>query len=190
MERQLTAARLAPNLARHTAGAEAEAVWRDGAIRLRVNCYLTDEEPPSEYIVSARSVVWRGAEVLTVRNPEEWHVLPGGRMEGGETPEQTVRREVLEETGVHIERPRPLGFMHLHHLTPKPAVYKFLYPDFLWAVYLSEAGLVERDHARPADEYEEEAIFRSLDAASALDLSSESRFFLTGAYRVRGGTAS
>lgn len=190
MEPQPGSAKLAAYLARHTAGAEDEAIWLDGAIRLRITCHLTDEEPPSECIVSARSVVWRGAEVLTVRNPDEWHVLPGGRREGGETPEQTVLREVLEETGVHIERLLRLGFMHLHHLTPKPPDYEFLYPDFLWAVYLSEARLVERDHARLSDEYEEEAIFRSVEDASALELSSQSRFFLTHADRIRRASAN
>jgi 8-oxo-dGTP pyrophosphatase MutT (NUDIX family) len=189
MDPQPGTAKLAAYLARHTAGAEDEATWLDGAIRLRITCYLTDEEPPLEYMVSARSVVWRGAEVLTVRNPDGWHVLPGGRREGGETPEQTVRREVLEETGVHIERPLRLGFMHLRHLTPEPPDYEFLYPNFLWAVYLSDAGLVEPDHARRSDEYEEEAIFRSVEDASTLELSSESRFFLTRADRIRRASA-
>jgi ADP-ribose pyrophosphatase YjhB (NUDIX family) len=190
MEQQSPAVKLADYLARHPAGAEQEAVWRDGAIRLRITCYLTDEEPPSEYIGAARSVVWRGAQVLTMRNADEWHVLPGGRRERLETPQQAVRREVLEEAGVHIERPVLLGFMHLHHLTPKPANYPYLYPDFLSAVYLSEAALVEEDYVRAQDEYEQEAIFRSVEEASALELSSESLFFLTGAHRIRSGGAS
>jgi ADP-ribose pyrophosphatase YjhB (NUDIX family) len=151
MERQPRKTELRAYLARHTAGAEEEALWLGGAIRLRITCYLTIEEPPSEYISSARSVVWRGSEVLTVRNPDEWHVLPGGRREGDETQEHTVHREVLEETGVHIERPTRLGFMHLHHLTPRPGDYEFLYPDVLWAVYMSQAALVEPAYARPLD---------------------------------------
>jgi GrpB-like predicted nucleotidyltransferase (UPF0157 family)/8-oxo-dGTP pyrophosphatase MutT (NUDIX family) len=185
MEGQPRKTELAAYLARHTAGAEEEALWLNGAIRLRIRCYLSDEAPPSEYIASARSVVWRGSEVLTVRNPHEWHVLPGGRREGTETPERALRREVLEETGVHIERPLRLGFVHLHHLTPKPPDYEFLFPDFLWAVYLSEAGPVKLDHVRQPDEYEEEALFRSVEDASALALSTESMFFLTATDGIR-----
>jgi len=38
----------------------------------------------------------------------EW-VLPKGHIEAGETPEQTARREALEETGVEVAVGEPLG---------------------------------------------------------------------------------
>jgi 8-oxo-dGTP pyrophosphatase MutT (NUDIX family) len=43
--------------------------------------------------------------------------------------EQTVRREVLEETGWAIDPPKLLGVKHFRHLTPKPAGYSCPYPD-------------------------------------------------------------
>jgi ADP-ribose pyrophosphatase YjhB (NUDIX family) len=173
-------ANLAAFLARHKPVTNGDAVWRGGTIRLRIDSYLSRESPPSAYVTSVRSVVLRDDEVLTVRNADESHVLPGGRRERGETLEQTLRREVLEETGLRIERPVQLGFMHLHHVTPKPDGYEFPYPDFLWLVYVSEAGTFD-DRATVVDDYEEEAVFRPRQKARTLELSSESRVFLEAA---------
>lgn len=171
---------LAAFLARHTSVASDEAVWSGGIIKLRIDCYLSRESPPFAYVTSVRSVVLRGDEVLTVRNRDEWHVLPGGRRKHGETLEQALRREVLEEAGLRIERPVQLGFMHLHHITPKPSIYEYPYPDFLWLVFVSDAGTVD-GRGRVIDDYEEETVFRPAEEARTLELSRESRVFLEAA---------
>lgn len=42
--------------------------------------------------------------LLLIKNSRSAHWgFPKGHMERGETPEQTARREVLEETGIHID---------------------------------------------------------------------------------------
>lgn len=175
---------LAAFLDRRHPVAESTAVWLGEAIRLTIRSYLGSEPPPLAYIGAARSVVLRGDDVLTLRNADETHVLPGGRREHGETPEQALRRELLEEAGLRIENPVQLGFMHLHHLAPKPPDYEFLYPDFLSLVYLSEAGSLARD-ARSIDDYEEEAIFRPAAEVNESGLSVESRTFLAAALESR-----
>jgi hypothetical protein len=65
-----------------------------------------------------------------------------------------------------------------------PAKY-YRHPDFLWAVYMAEAALLEPAHARPSDEYEEEAVFRTVEEASAPELPCGSMFFMTSADRIR-----
>ena len=176
---------LAAFLARHTPALEAMAVWRDGSMRLRVASYLSGEVPPLDDVASVRTVVLRGLEVLAMRNRDGWHVLPGGRCLAGETHEETLHREVLEESGWRISRPLPIGFMHLHHLTPKPPGYRYLYPDFLWPVYVSEATSFHPE-AKLADDYEVEAVFRPPAEVRELELAADNRLYLDAALRARG----
>jgi 8-oxo-dGTP pyrophosphatase MutT (NUDIX family) len=150
--------------------AEEDVVWGD--LPIHAAYYVTSEPPPEELVTSVRAVVLCGERVLVSRNRDAvLHALPGGRREAGESFEETLRREVLEETGYAIDRPRRLGVAHLRHLAPKPAGYRFPHPDFLWAVYV-----VESDGQRlgvPADDYELEARFVSLaEAPSLVDLPS------------------
>ncbi|MGQ5637460.1 MULTISPECIES: NUDIX hydrolase [unclassified Streptomyces] len=63
--------------------------------------------------VAAYAVCVRDEQILLARSPgpdgtPEW-VLPGGGMEHGEDPYDTVRREVMEETGYRIEVTGLLG---------------------------------------------------------------------------------
>lgn len=57
----------------------------------------------------------RKGENTNIENPI-WE-LPGGRIEFGETPEQTVIREVFEETGYEVEIVKmiPKVYSHIFH---------------------------------------------------------------------------
>ena len=177
-------AELARFLARCGRLAEEIAIWGQGAgaTRLRLTSYLTAETPPLAYVTSVRSLVFRGDEVLVVRDPDGYHVIPGGRREVGETLEETLRREVLEETGWALGPITPFGLMHFRHLGPQLPGYRYPYPDFLHAVYLAEAGrfvpgaLVTGEQA-----YELEAGFRPLAEVAGLGLPLGQRRLLDAA---------
>lgn len=67
-------------------------------------------------------MVVRDGRLLLARSPgpggvPEW-VMPGGGMEHGEDPCDTVRREVEEETGYHIEVTALLGVDSTRHVFP------------------------------------------------------------------------
>lgn len=62
------------------------------------------EEP---HVVAAAALVSEGRLLLAHRNPRRrWYPdcwdLVGGHLEPGECPVDTVRRECLEEIGVHV----------------------------------------------------------------------------------------
>lgn len=73
--------------------------------------------------VAAYAVCVRDGQILLARSPvrggpPEW-VLPGGGMEHGEDPYDTVRREVAEETGYRIEVTGLLGVDSARWMFPR-----------------------------------------------------------------------
>ncbi len=178
------AADLAAFLASYVPIDEERALWANGTLPLAITSFLGDRLPPLELVTSVRSIVVRGSSILVLRNRHSRHIMPGGRREPGETLEETVRREILEESGWTIARPSLLGFRHLHHLGPKPPDYGFPYPDFFWLIYVADAaGFVPS--AKLSDDYEQDAEFHSLDTVHALGLTRAERVYLDAAFRAR-----
>jgi 8-oxo-dGTP pyrophosphatase MutT (NUDIX family) len=172
-------------LARHTPVDEGEAAW-PGGVRLRVRGYLTDESPPLAYVSSVRAVVLRRDEVLVFRDRlGSFHLLPGGRREGDEPIESTLRREVREETGWEIADPRRLGFIHFRHLTPMPPGYAHPYPDFVQLVFAAEAESNWPD-APILDEWVVESALRPIAEAGRIGIAAGEMVFLEQALRERG----
>ena len=110
------------------------------SVALRLACYRSDSTPPRRYVTSARAIVIDGDRVLVVQDPTKRHIMPGGRLEPDETPEDALRREVLEETGWSLAFCRPIGVLHYTHIDPMPEGWSYPYPDFLQIVYASIAG--------------------------------------------------
>jgi 8-oxo-dGTP diphosphatase len=86
-----------------------------------------------ESISGASTIVLRGDGVLMVRRARPpfaglWSV-PGGRVEPGEKPEETARRELREETGLMVERVIRIGTKE-----PEPG------SAFRLAVFAARAG--------------------------------------------------
>lgn len=174
---------LAAFLARHTPQAELTEDW-GGRFAFRVTGYLTPETPPLESITSVRALVFWDNVMLCLRDAEGLHLFPGGRREPGETLEETLRREVLEEAGCSLKKVSPLGFMLFHHLNPAPAGYRYPYPNFVQLIYAAEADQAGRgaDAIKgDADQYR----FRPVAEIQELELSPSQRLYLTAALDSR-----
>lgn len=126
-------------------------------------------EYPDRPIVGVGVVVCRDDKVLLIRRGRpprlgQWS-LPGGGQMLGETVEQAARREVLEETGLGLERLELLTVVDLIDPDPTGAIrYHYTLVDFV-----AEASPGE---ARPGDDAAAVA-WQTPDELNALGLWSE-----------------
>ncbi len=72
-------------------------------MKLATLCYVKDEK-------QGRTLMMHRIKKENDMHEGKWNGL-GGKFEPGETPEECVIREVLEESGLHITNPRLEGFI-------------------------------------------------------------------------------
>ena len=78
------------------------------------------------YPVSIKGVLLIGEQVALMKNHRDEWELPGGRIEPGESPEQTVAREFEEELGVRIAVSAPID-SYLFEVIPAQHVFIVTY---------------------------------------------------------------
>jgi 8-oxo-dGTP diphosphatase len=76
-------------------------------------CFVAADTAPEELPVTAVKVyaVQDGSLLLT-KVGRGWD-LPGGHIEGGETPEVALRREIMEETGATVDSIKLIGYLRI-----------------------------------------------------------------------------
>ncbi|MET9380423.1 NUDIX hydrolase [Streptomyces sp. NPDC002928] len=120
--------------------------------------------------VAAYAVCVRDGQILLARSPApdgtpEW-VLPGGGMEHGEDPYDTVRREVTEETGYRIEVTRLLGVDSSRRVFRRHGMWQVTDNHGVRILYAAEiAGGELRNEANGSTDL---AAWQDLDAVSGL----------------------
>lgn len=64
---------------------------------------LTKDDLSNVNYYSSRAIILRDEKILLLYSKtHDYYMLPGGRIEADETPEECIIREVLEETGYHV----------------------------------------------------------------------------------------
>jgi 8-oxo-dGTP pyrophosphatase MutT (NUDIX family) len=160
--------------------------WGVNRLGLRVHRWCAH---PADLIVSVRAVIFRNGRVVVVSAPRSdgtalHHIIPGGRREGDETLQQTLRREAGEETGWRIARLRPLAILHYHHLSKRPKDHPYAFPDFLQPVHLAEGTRYDRRLIKREGEIEAGACLMSPTAAFRI-IDAPSQILLREALAMR-----
>jgi 8-oxo-dGTP pyrophosphatase MutT (NUDIX family) len=149
---------LAAFLAAHPPHAEVRDDWPlDPVAPLLARLGLADELPPPTGRSSIHGIVLRGDGHVLVVHPATptgsiAHVLVGGRPEVDEVPEATLRREVGEEAGWHVEPVAVIGYRRFTHLgPPHPQLADRGYPDFVQVVFAVRAEAEDRSLLLPGE---------------------------------------
>ncbi len=151
-------------------------MWEQNDLPLSVSAYTGSLLPAQRWITSVRAIVLRGKHILVVYGPEGASILPGGTVEPGETFEAALRREILQQTGWTLRVSQPIGFIHYHHLGPKPNDYPNPYPDFVHVVYLAYACENMQQRARLCGDYP--ARFLPPENLQKLTLTEHERLYI------------
>ena len=123
---------------------------------------LTSQLPPRELVTTALAVAFAGDRLLMTNLRSRGWDIPGGHVELGEQPEESVRREVYEEAGARLGSMRLLGYQRLRLLGPQPAGYRYPYPDCYQAFYWAQVTSLET--FLPTAETQGRALFSPLEA--------------------------
>jgi 8-oxo-dGTP pyrophosphatase MutT (NUDIX family) len=113
--------------------------------------------PARKLVTTALALAFAGNHLLMTNLTSRGWDIPGGHVESGERPDETVRREVYEETGATLESLHLLGYQRLRLLGPKPGSYRYPYPDSYQAFYWAQVASL--DDFLPTAEAQGRALF-------------------------------
>ncbi|MBY9074740.1 NUDIX domain-containing protein [Nocardioides sp. WL0053] len=145
-----------------------------------------DAAPPQRQRVAAYALLTRGGEVLLTRMSSRTRIegrwtLPGGGIDHGEDPRDALRREVYEETGLHVE-PGQVVDVHATHFVGARAdglVEDYHGIHLIFAAEITEASRDAEPRVVEEDGSTEHAAWVPVERATELDLLSAARHALT-----------
>ncbi len=110
--------------------------------KLRIHLSLAEELPPASASSSIMAIVLNSDRQVLYLIPTDLkggiaNLIPGGRPDPEETPEETIMREVAEETGWRVQPIKMIGFRHFFHLEPRSPRTDRPYPDFIQPIYVA-----------------------------------------------------
>ena len=142
----------------------------DAPYPVELRWYACDSPAPERFVVSIRAVVFRDDEVLVITDEGGGRfIVPGGHRRGGETFEDTVVREVLEECGWRIRPIRLFAGLHIHARGAPRADHRYPHPDSMHLAYVARAVERAEEWIRD-DDWVVDSAFVPLDSAFRMEL--------------------
>lgn len=121
---------------------------------------------------------FRGSLLLTLQDFTEPEIqLPGGGIDPGESPITALHREVYEETGWSIARPRRLGAFRRFTYMPEYDMWSEKVCTVYTACPIQNLG--------PATEPDHQAVFMAPDLATRMLYNSGDQMFVQSFFGIR-----
>lgn len=140
--------------------------------------------PPRRQRLAAYALMRRGDDVLLCRLaprvPFDGWALPGGGVDHGENPRDAVRREVWEETGLHVT-PGEVLDVYSHHFTghsPRGVLEDFHGVGLIFDVEIEAASLDVEPAVQEVDGSTDAVAWTPIEDAVRLPLTGAARFGL------------
>lgn len=90
-------------------------------------------------------LLFKQDKILIIKTPRGYF-LPGGGVEQGETDEESLLREFIEETGLQIRIEDYLGRSVLYDKSPKDQIHYNMYGNFYMVKEIGSKKKTETDH--------------------------------------------
>ncbi len=120
--------------------------------------------------------------LLQNRVKKDWagYTLPGGHVEPGESVVEAVIREMREETGLTVQKPRLCGIKQFPGKEGRYLVFLFRSDSFTGELQSSSEGKMEWIRRDRLDEYKTVADFRELLQVMEAEELTEFQYVLRG----------
>lgn len=98
--------------------------------RFDLRLELTDEWPQEAAVSAAHCLAFAGDRMVLAKHVDREWTIPGGHVEAGETVEEAMRREALEEAGAVVGRATLFAVERIQRLSGPPLSDRYTEPAF------------------------------------------------------------